>query len=188
MFTVLKNSKKGFSLVEILIVIAIIGILSSVILASLTVARQKSRDAKRVAEMWQIKRGLDIYFDGAQSYPSTTPVCSPACPRPSDDDVRLQLLNQSDFLPSTPIPPPGGADQYYVYRGVYDVAGTPTECDIAAPAGTTCTRYELGVSLERSDNVVLQSDADKSVGAFYGANPSCTGASAGTELCYDIEM
>lgn len=186
MFNTLKNSRRGFTLVELLVVIAIASILSSVIVASLSVARQKSRDAKRIAEMWQIRKALDLYFDAAQSYPSTTPTCSPACPRPADDDAAIQLLHQLAWLPTTPVPPPGGVNPYYVYRGVYDNSGTPTECDSAAPG--VCGGYELGISLERSDNVVLTTDPDQSVGTFYGANPSCTGAAAGVELCYDLKM
>ena len=73
MFTSIKNTKKGFTLIELLVVIAIIGILSSVVLASLSTARQKSRDAKRISDVGQIQLALELFFDASQSYPSTTP-------------------------------------------------------------------------------------------------------------------
>ncbi|MEK7613642.1 MAG: prepilin-type N-terminal cleavage/methylation domain-containing protein [Patescibacteria group bacterium] len=67
-----KNTKRGFTLIELLVVIAIIGILSSVVLASLNDARQKSRDAKRVADVRQLQLAMELFFDANSSYPTTT--------------------------------------------------------------------------------------------------------------------
>lgn len=60
---------RGFTLIELLVVIAIIGLLSSVVLASLSSARQKSRDARRTADIGQIRIALEMYFDAAGYYP-----------------------------------------------------------------------------------------------------------------------
>lgn len=66
-----KTLRNGFTLIEILIVIAIIGILSSVILASLSIARKKARDTKRLLDMKQIKLALELYLDSNNQYPGS---------------------------------------------------------------------------------------------------------------------
>jgi prepilin-type N-terminal cleavage/methylation domain-containing protein len=55
------KKNKGFTLIELLIVVAIIGLLSSVVLASLSGARSKARDTKRVGELRSIEKALSIY-------------------------------------------------------------------------------------------------------------------------------
>lgn len=60
---------RGFTLIELLVVIAIIGLLSSVVLASLSSARAKSRDAKRLSDMKQIQMALEFYKDSKGKYP-----------------------------------------------------------------------------------------------------------------------
>lgn len=65
-----KKNSRGFTLIELLVVIAIIGVLSSVVLASLNTARQKSRDAKRQADIKQLQIALELYFDANSSYPN----------------------------------------------------------------------------------------------------------------------
>ncbi len=62
--------KKGFTLVELLAVIAIIGILASVVLASLSTARRKARDARRVADIKQLQLAVELYADSSGIYPS----------------------------------------------------------------------------------------------------------------------
>ncbi|MBD3282639.1 MAG: prepilin-type N-terminal cleavage/methylation domain-containing protein [Candidatus Portnoybacteria bacterium] len=52
--------KRGFSLIEILVVIAIIGIIASIVMVSLFNARDKARDTKRKTDISQIGRFLTI--------------------------------------------------------------------------------------------------------------------------------
>lgn len=68
------KNQQGFTLIELLVVIAIIGLLASVVLLALNSARQKSRDAKRVADIRQIQSGLELYFNDCNAYPATAAI------------------------------------------------------------------------------------------------------------------
>jgi prepilin-type N-terminal cleavage/methylation domain-containing protein len=176
MFSSIKHSRKGFTLIELLVVIAIIGILSSVVLASLSTARQKSRDAKRISDVGQIQLALELLFDASQSYMVSASTTAD--------------LVTAKYLPSNPVPPAGSAATY-AYKGVV-AAGT-----VCATA--PCVSYALGIDLERSDNTVLSADADQPTAATCiddGANDFCGGNSltciaasytAGADKCYDVK-
>ena len=74
------QKNKGFTLIELLVVIAIIGLLSSVVLASLNSARQKARDARRVADIKQLQTALELYYDTNRNYPTTISVANLVTP------------------------------------------------------------------------------------------------------------
>lgn len=67
----MQRSKLGFTIIELLVVVAIIGLLSSIISFTLNNARTKARDTRRVSDLKQIKSGLDIYYQNGSGYPDT---------------------------------------------------------------------------------------------------------------------
>ncbi len=57
----MKKYIKGFSLVELLVVVAIIGVLASIVLANQGMAKAKSRDTRRVSDVGNIQTALSRY-------------------------------------------------------------------------------------------------------------------------------
>lgn len=66
------STARGFTLIELLVVIAIIGVLSSVVLSSLNTARMKARDARRIADLAQIRTALELFYDDKGYYPQSS--------------------------------------------------------------------------------------------------------------------
>ncbi len=61
----------GFTLVELLIVIAIIGILSTMAVVNLSAAKSKARDAQRIQDIKAIQIALELYYADNDRYPSS---------------------------------------------------------------------------------------------------------------------
>jgi type II secretion system protein G len=104
------STERGFTLVELLVVVAIIGLLSSVVLASVNSMRMKSRDAQRISEIKEVQKALEFYYDDHGHYPPgpSHAVCSAT--------ARLQVLVDEGYLVSVPRDPLGGASEPYCYN------------------------------------------------------------------------
>lgn len=64
--------RKGFTLVELLIVIAILGILSTLGVGNFQTSRIKARDISRKADLQAIAKSLEAYANDHRSYPIST--------------------------------------------------------------------------------------------------------------------
>ncbi len=64
------KQRTGFTLIELLVVIAIIGILSTLAIVALGGARQKARDSKRVADLNQVSKAMELYYSDNNDYPT----------------------------------------------------------------------------------------------------------------------
>jgi len=64
-----KNLKLGFTLVELLVVMAILGIITVVTLGNIRTSQIKARDAQRKSDLRQIANALEAYFNDYSGYP-----------------------------------------------------------------------------------------------------------------------
>lgn len=66
----MKNkNRQGFTLIEILIVVTIIGLLSSVVIVGLAPAQRRGRDARRLSDLKQVQSALELYYNKCGRYP-----------------------------------------------------------------------------------------------------------------------
>ncbi len=191
----------GFTLVELLVVIAIIGILASIILASLSTARAKGRDAKRISDIKEIQLALELYYDANSNYPMNIY----GSPSP--------LVSQG-YISVMPVDPSYGTCTDGSQSGCYKyVVLNSTNCGIGCSSGTS---YHLAATLETTNPSATQNAAEAcpigsgpvggacpspSTGVkdtyvastiftdFYGMSTNCgnsTNATAATVLCFDV--
>ncbi|OGF29861.1 hypothetical protein A3H09_02710 [Candidatus Falkowbacteria bacterium RIFCSPLOWO2_12_FULL_45_13] len=74
------NKQFGFTLIELLVVISIIGFLATASMVVFNSVRIKARDTRRKADLTQIRKALDLYYDANSAYPSSSGAWRSACP------------------------------------------------------------------------------------------------------------
>ena len=108
-----KNLVCGFTLVELLVVIAVISLLASVITSSLGMAKAKARDSKRIRDLNELRTALELYYDEFGQFPNNTDNDAPdsGCWSSWDagnatnlaaGDPFLQPLIDNNFISETP--------------------------------------------------------------------------------------
>lgn len=160
----------GFTLVELLVVIAIISILATLLLLQLGVARAKARDAKRIADINQVRSALELYFDDNGSYLATN-VMTTLKP--------TYLIN----IPKDPL----AAGCTDTYNGT--AVGSVNCYGYAWNAATSPAHMQVWAELEQKNTNALNNDADIvstgwSGAAVIGTTEACVSTTAG-DCIYD---
>ena len=154
------DGRRGFTLVELLVVIAIIGTLATLLLVQLGTARRKARDAKRIADINQVRGAVEQYFDDNGGYPVTT-------------DLTTVLVSKYLVrLPEDPLT--SGCTVYGGSAGCYGYEWAP----LANP-----TQFHLWAELELKNAQAVNTDFDIDSTGWAGSGAEVNGAAAASEVC-----
>lgn len=66
-----KALQRGFTLIELIVVVTIVGILAGLALINVRYAQQKAREAALKDNLFQMRKALDNFYADKQRYPST---------------------------------------------------------------------------------------------------------------------
>lgn len=160
--------KKAFTLIEIMVAVAILAILTGIVLVSLQTTQQRARDNKRVGDINQLQLLLNQYYDQNKAYPLT-----------------LQDLVTGGYVSTLPVPPRAGESYFY------------NPLQVTGYSASLCLAYHLGATLENAGTTQLGEDAGTTFnsytlctgasGKFYGEQPTCsTTQTTGTDACYNM--
>ncbi|MDP2860654.1 MAG: type II secretion system protein [bacterium] len=106
--------KKGFTLVELMIVITVIAILSTIAVVSFTRVQKQARDTKRKSDIRALATALQAYYTERNQY----------IVQVAETDVSTALTAlKPTYIPETPVAPAGTTGNYKVYTYVTDSDG-----------------------------------------------------------------
>ena len=163
------NSKFGFTLVELLVVMAIIGILATVILAGFRSSQRRSRDAKRKSDLKQISNALEMFYSDYERYPAstaagdimgcpyvpTTPLTSTACDWNTDTAASELTDGRTIYFQNLPDDLVDGLNYFY-------------------ETNSTNQAYHLFARLENSeDQGCVEADCSGIAGKNCGSGDDC---------------
>jgi len=99
----LHSHKKGFTLVELIIVAAVIAVIQVVVIYTYLGAQKQSRDVKRKSDINKISTAIELYHTDKKEYPATSLWVSSSYNSPSDTLANTLLRNK--YIDSIPCDP-----------------------------------------------------------------------------------
>ena len=144
MLQVQKKLQQGFTIIELLIVIAIIGILATLVLTNFQGAQAKGRDTVRKNDINSIYQKLEEYYNENGGYPDSALAAAtfPGIDSGALDDADGTTI-VSSFTASTTAPTLTLTNTNEYAYAAYD------SCNTSSPTGSSCLKYVLATFLER---------------------------------------
>lgn len=145
----LNKRQSGFTIVELLIVIVVIGILAAIVITTYGGIQSKARDAKRQSDMGSLQTQIEAFYTQNGYYPSNADMNNQTW---LNTNMHSLYLNPSVMIdpsapagtaPSLALAP---APKVYAYQPL-NSSGTSCEAQ-----DTTCSQYTLTATLENPVN------------------------------------
>ena len=146
----LVSAQQGFTLIEMLIVLSIIGMLIAVTLFGVGGARESTRNAQRKSDLETIRSAFELYKSDCGSYPATMPAVG--APLEASCVLGTSVPTPTPSLPSVlatiaPTPTPGPTS-FYIASWPGDPISAHTYRYEAKPIGGPYVSYHLCAFLE----------------------------------------
>lgn len=143
----LKSKQSGFTIVELLIVIVVIGILAGLVITTFNGIQQKARDTERETDVKALHSQLEAFWAQKAYYPSLADMNDQASGGFVATNMKgLDLGAFKDPKGSSNTLLATAASGSYAYA-VSDASGNSCEAD-----DTTCAKYVLTATLEGTIN------------------------------------
>lgn len=136
--------QKGFTLLELIVAIAVLAVLAALVLAALNPFSQfqKGRDARRKADLSQIQKALEQYYQDHQQYPPSTGSANGSHPYEIED---------TSTTPPTPVDWGGTTPVWQKYIEVLPEDPDPKKRYVYV-TGSTQQMYWLYAALDRTQD------------------------------------
>lgn len=159
---------KGFTLIELMVVIAVIGILASIALVSLTGVQRSARDAQRKSDLASYRTALEgSYAQGTsnQSYPGTA-VNGTADNTISPASGTIFSTSSNPLVAAGFLPKPILDPQNNVSACKMSTSGASVACEYQYVTNSSNTTYAIWAYLENptSNGGVFYIKSDSSTG------------------------
>ena len=146
---------RGFSLLEILIVIAVVGLLATLAVLSLNSARARTRDAQRISDISILRTVLSQHYLETSNYPLSAGVQLGQPGTKTDVFTSLgfaasQEVNGIVYLQRVPTGPK--LNEYYRYRGGANGYSLRFQTETDTLLGNANVYYAHGSGIDNKDD------------------------------------
>lgn len=155
----LKNKNKGFTIVELLIVIVVIGILATLVIVTFTGIQQKARNSQRQTDINAVDSHVEAFYAQYGFYPTLADLQSASFVSTYLKGLDPEALRDPKQAAGGTIGATASASQYsYVAAGTSCSNTTATDVSSGSPADNGCDSFVLTAKQENGSDYTKSSN------------------------------